>query len=202
MAATRKDGIGGGFRSPVFDAQRVFDGVMRAFSRPGTIVDYGERLDGPPEMEPAAAALVATLVDYDTPVWLDEALGGVDPVRAWIGFETGAVIVGEPERARFALLSKGAGLPPLSRFAVGSAEYPDRSTTLILALAHLDGGVPLELTGPGIETAARFSPRGLPSGFLADWAINHAMFPRGIDVVFVAGSRAVALPRTTRIGGF
>ncbi|GGD97778.1 carbon-phosphorus lyase subunit PhnH [Aureimonas endophytica] len=187
-----------GFRAPVTDAQAVFDRAMRAFSRPGTIVDFGERLGAPAPLEPAAAALLATLADYDTPLWLHEALRG-ETVRGWIAFQTGAVVMDRPELSRFALVPQGADLPALSSFAIGTATYPDRSTTLILGIAALDGGAPYLLAGPGIETTTRFAPRGLPDTFLADWAINQALFPRGVDVILACGTRALALPRTTQI---
>jgi alpha-D-ribose 1-methylphosphonate 5-triphosphate synthase subunit PhnH len=37
----------------------------------------------------------------------------------------------------------------------------------------------------------------LPDGFVAARADNRALFPRGVDVLMVAGSDLVALPRST-----
>jgi alpha-D-ribose 1-methylphosphonate 5-triphosphate synthase subunit PhnH len=117
----------------------------------------------------------------------------------WIGFQTGAVQVKAPGQARFAVGSLGAGLPNLSDFALGTADYPDRSTTLVLVLDSLTAGATLTLSGPGIETSATIRPAGLSPAFFADWAINNALFPRGIDVLLVSGGEAIGLPRTTRI---
>jgi hypothetical protein len=41
--------------------------------------------------------------------------------------------------------------------------------------------------------------RDAPAGFVRDWAMNRARFPRGVDVILCAGTRIAALPRTVRI---
>jgi alpha-D-ribose 1-methylphosphonate 5-triphosphate synthase subunit PhnH len=40
---------------------------------------------------------------------------------------------------------------------------------------------------------------GLTAAVWSQLRDNHAAFPRGIDLVLVAGSRLAALPRTTRV---
>jgi alpha-D-ribose 1-methylphosphonate 5-triphosphate synthase subunit PhnH len=55
------------------------------------------------------------------------------------------------------------------------------------------------LTGPGIATEARLDACGLPADFVAQWADNHARFPRGVDLFLFAGTTVVGLPRTTLI---
>jgi alpha-D-ribose 1-methylphosphonate 5-triphosphate synthase subunit PhnH len=199
MSTPESNGIDGGFASPVFDSQAIFTAVMRALSRPGTAVELGARVKAPNALAPAAASVLAALADYDTPVWLDEGLRRQADVVQWIGFQTGAIQVKAPAQSRFAVCSPGADLPNLSDFALGTADYPDRSTTLIMVLDSLTAGAPLTLSGPGIETTATIRPKGLTASFFADWAINNALFPRGIDVLLVAGSAALGLPRTTRI---
>jgi len=39
----------------------------------------------------------------------------------------------------------------------------------------------------------------LPDDFTARWANNRALFPRGVDVILVAGTDIAALPRTVHI---
>jgi alpha-D-ribose 1-methylphosphonate 5-triphosphate synthase subunit PhnH len=41
------------------------------------------------------------------------------------------------------------------------------------------------------------SPAGLPEDFAAQRTANRAFFPRGVDIVLVAGLRIMALPRST-----
>ncbi|BDA85642.1 carbon-phosphorus lyase subunit PhnH [Aureimonas sp. SA4125] len=197
--ASSRSGVDGGFTNPVFDSQAIFAGVMQAMSRPGTPVDLGSRVRAPHVLAPAAASILAALADYDTPVWLDEGLRHDGEAGRWVSFQTGAILVADPARARFAVCSARADVPNLSTFAIGTPDYPDRSATLIVMLESLDGGPALRLSGPGIETSARIAPKSLSPVFFADWAINNALFPRGVDVLLVAGSQVIGLPRTTKI---
>jgi alpha-D-ribose 1-methylphosphonate 5-triphosphate synthase subunit PhnH len=89
--------------------------------------------------------------------------------------------------------------PALAELDAGNSEYPDRSTTLVIEVPHLAAPGPLVLRGPGIETAHTAQISGLSPKFWAERAMLHEIFPRGIDIVFVAGAAALALPRTTRV---
>jgi alpha-D-ribose 1-methylphosphonate 5-triphosphate synthase subunit PhnH len=40
---------------------------------------------------------------------------------------------------------------------------------------------------------------GLPRDFAAIWQRNHALFPRGIDLILCAGNQLAALPRSVSI---
>jgi alpha-D-ribose 1-methylphosphonate 5-triphosphate synthase subunit PhnH len=83
-----------------------------------------------------------------------------------------------------------AALAPLSAFPVGTSEYPDRSTTLIVEQNELTAGA--LLTGPGIKDTA-----GLNLPETAAFQTNRAMFPLGLDFVFTCGNQLAALPRST-----
>lgn len=188
----------GGFSDPVFQSQDAFRRIMDAFARPGSVCDLSGFADAPAPLSPAAAALILTLADADASVFLDGA-NDDGAAAAWIRFQTGAAIVCEPGDAAFAVLAPGCDPASWQRFALGTDTYPDRSTTLILAVDALDGGPALRLSGPGIETEVLLAPRGLPTGFLQARRANAGLFPRGQDLVLVAGMALAALPRTTRI---
>lgn len=188
----------GGFSEPVFESQGVFRRVMDAMARPGTIATL-ETLAAPPApLGLAAGAIALALCDHDTPVYLTPALQR-SPVAGWLSFQTGAPTVAERHDSAFAFLEAGAALPPFGLFAAGTQEYPDRSTTLVIEIAALEGGVPLTLSGPGIKQTTGFAPQGLPDLFCSHWADNRAIFPRGVDVILTAAHRLVCLPRTTII---
>jgi len=199
MSAMQELATTGGLKDPVFDSQAIFCAVMNAFAHPGAIADLGERATAPAPLMPAAAAFIAAMADFDTPVWLDETLRSAAGLREWISFQSGAPLTGRADAAAFAVLSDPDGLVEVDRFAVGTPAYPDRSATLIVQVEALDGGEPLTLAGPGIETEREIAPRGLPGGFLSIWSRNGALFPLGVDLLLVSGARAIALPRTTRI---
>ena len=146
-----------------------------------------------------AAAIALTLFDHDTPVWLDAAMSGTPDVTKWLKFHTGAPVIADSSICSFALIGDASALPALDRFAFGSNEYPDRSTTLILQVESLTEGAPFELRGPGIDGTAVLQAAIEPADLFERLGINAALFPRGIDVVLVADDAIVAIPRTTRL---
>jgi alpha-D-ribose 1-methylphosphonate 5-triphosphate synthase subunit PhnH len=189
--------LAAGLLDPVHDAQRIFRTVMDAMARPGTINRLAVSLGRPAALAPGAAAIALALCDFETPVWLDPALAADDAVKTFLRFHTGAPIVARRSAATFALLSSGREPIVFEEFALGTAEYPDRSTTLVIAVDDLAEDEGWTLTGPGIADERRLRVGPLPADLPARLAANRALFPRGIDLVFVAGDRVSALPRTT-----
>lgn len=182
---------------PAHDAQRIFRGVLDAFSRPGRVVTLADAPAGPGTLSPAAAAFLLTLADRDTPLWLDGAFDRPE-VRDFLRFHAGTPIVEQREAAAFAVLA-GGNAGTLDGLAVGSDAYPDRSATVLIEVAALDSGTMRRLRGPGIDGAAEIAVDGLPDEFWPAWAANHALFPCGVDLVFAAGSRLLALPRSIAV---
>lgn len=188
--------VDGGFADPVFEAQGTFRAVMEALSRPGLAQPLEAAVAPPSPLPRGVAAVALTLCDHDTPVWLDPVLAASEAVAGWLRFHTGAPLVASAGAAQFALATSPAQLPDLSAFAQGSDEYPDRSTTIIVA-----PGAPKarRLTGPGIR-GDLVTELGLPDPrFAAQWHDNRGRFPRGIDLLIAADGHVVGLPRTTRI---
>lgn len=179
----------GGFQQPAIDAAHAFRAIMEAMARPGKI----NKVTGavPPQpLSVAAGACVLTLCDHETPIYLvgehDNAM-----VREWISFHTGSPLV-NAEACLFALGTWDVMLP-LNRFSVGTAEYPDRSATLIVELDELsnEGSI---LSGPGIESTVKLS---LPISDVLKH--NHRQYPLGLDFLFTESSRIAALPRSTEV---
>lgn len=191
--------LDGGFADPVMQAQRGFRAMMDALANPGTVQDLALGLTPPAPFTPELAAVLLTLCDHDTAVWLDPVLA-TEVVTNWLRFHIGSPVTTAPQDAAFAALSHGAALQ-LGAFSLGTDLYPDRSTTLVVALEALSGGDTLVLKGPGIEHSIEISPKGLPADFLEQWAENGAQFPRGVDLLLVADGAVIGLPRTTRIIG-
>jgi len=189
--------IEGGFADPVIAGQRAFKAVMDALSRPGTLQRLPNEAAPPAPLPQGLAEIALTLCDHDSPVWLDPGLVSENAVADWLRFHTGATLVNKPVEADFAFVI--GALPPLSSFALGSDEYPDRSTTIVLSLPSLTAGPQLVLRGPGIKTEAIISPAGLPGDILTQWGENREQFPRGIDLLLVGPEGLIGLPRTTRI---
>ena len=182
-----------GFADPVLDAQACFRAVLEAMSRPGRIMRAGSALAPPAPLHQAAAAVLLTLADADTPIWLDAG----EAATAWARFHCGAPVMPEIGTARFALAAGAA--PALATLDAGTDEEPQRGATLILQVTDLIAGEAWRLTGPGIEHEHRLRVIGAPDGFLGQWAENRQQFPCGVDVILCAGDKLAALPRSIMI---
>lgn len=191
--------LDGGFANPVMQAQQGFRALMDALANPGTIQQLALDLTPPAPLTPELAAVLLTLCDHDTGVWLEPDLA-TEAVTGWLRFHIGSPLNVAPNQAQFAVLRDSNALK-LKHFSPGTDIYPDRSTTIIVAVAALSGGDALVLKGPGIEHSVEISPLGLPEDFLDQWAENRAQFPRGVDLLLVADGAVIGLPRTTRIIG-
>jgi alpha-D-ribose 1-methylphosphonate 5-triphosphate synthase subunit PhnH len=180
-----------GFADPVLGAQSSFRAVLAAMSRPGTLHAAGETLTPPAPLDPATSAVLLTLIDAETPL---HAAQGTEPAQDWIAFHTGA-----PFADRQAPFVLALDMPPLATLNPGTDDAPEDSATLILQVASLGEGTPYRLAGPGLAHPAVLLVEGLPPDFVARWNANHALYPRGIDLILCAGSTLTALPRSLRI---
>src|ERR1700676_3180369 len=188
-----------GFADKVLSAQSTFRSVMDAMARPGSVARIVATTGAPAVMMRGSAAIALTLFDHDTPIWLDRKMSETSDVKKWLKFHAGAPVIEDSSICHFALIGDPGALPALDRFAFGSNEYPDRSTTLIIQVESLAQGPSFELRGPGIDGTAMVQATIQPLDLFERLEINQTLFPRGIDVVLVAGDSVVAIPRTTRL---
>ena len=79
-----------GFEDPVRDAQVTFRAVLDAMARPGRLHNVGQSLTAPAPLYRATAAVLLTLIDNETPLWLDPA---ASTARDWLAFHCGAAII-------------------------------------------------------------------------------------------------------------
>ena len=181
--------LSGGFDDPATQAATAFRAVMEAMARPGQIEQITGALP-PTPLSPAAGAVLLTLCDTETPLYL---AGRCDTpaLRDWLAFHIGAPLVA-PADCAFAV-GTWADLQPQTDYSTGTASYPDRSATLIVELDDLraEGAT---LRGPGIQDTAALS---LPEK--AAFQANAAQFPLGLDFIFTSGQRLAALPRSTEV---
>ena len=189
-----------GLADASLDSQRIFRRIMEATARPGLSQIILSAPQPPLGLSPAAGAVLLTLADVDTPLWLDPSLVATE-AEAWLRFHCGCQITSDPSAAAFALVSDPRSMPQLSAFNQGEAKYPDRATTLIVDIIGLRGGPAVVLRGPGIENEAVISPCGLPAAFWSQRADVVSRFQFGVDLVLCAGSEILAIPRTTRTAG-
>lgn len=187
-----------GFSDPVHDSQGVFRTVMDALARPSLVRPLVSDLTPPAPLTPELAAIALTLADADTPLWLDESLSRVPEIAEFLRFHTGASIVAAPAGATFALIADPRHCPPFRGFAQGTPDYPDASATLILAVDRLSGEGGLGFDGPGIRGRVHLDAAPLPADWSERLQANHAGFPQGIDLLFVAPGLVAGLPRSAQ----
>ncbi len=196
-AAVSNQGLLPGLKDPVRDSQRLFRALLDATAHPGAIIDLSLDLVAPPPLDVATAAILLSLADFETPLWLDPG-AGTGAVRDYLRFHCGCPLASRPDEAAYAIVTAPLAMPSLTVFQSGSHEYPDRGATVVIQVAAMTGGESRRFRGPGIEDSVAFGPAGLPPAF-GDWLRdNHSLFPRGIDLVFTCGASLAALPRSSR----
>ncbi|KAA2312039.1 phosphonate C-P lyase system protein PhnH [Pseudooceanicola sediminis] len=182
------DMLTGGFSDAPRQSARAFRAALEAMARPGSTYVLQEMADAPAPVSRAAATLLLVLCDAETPLHLS-GVCDTPAIRGWVTFHTGAPLVAAAE-AMF-VLGDWSSLD-LRVLARGTAEYPDRSATVIV-----DGdfeGVDVSLRGPGIKDV---SVTRLPD--VVVFQENAAHFPLGLDFYFTRGAKLSALPRSTRV---
>lgn len=179
--------LSGGFADPAIGSAHAFRSVMEAMARPGTIQDI-EGAAPPAPLSPAMGAVLLTLCDTETPIYLAGEMD-CEAVRAWLSFHTGAPFVG-PAHCVFAIGTWEA-LAPFSVYPIGTSQYPDRSATLVVERPELTASGAI-LTGPGIKEQAMLS---LPE--VNAFQANRSLFPLGLDFILTCGDCLAALPRST-----
>lgn len=190
---------GSGFANPVQSSQLVFRSVMNALARPGSFQMIADAVNAPSPLMPASAAVALALFDHDTSIWIDDRLAAEPDISAWLRFQTDAPLTVDASRAAFALIHNGGALPDFENFALGTPEYPDRSTTLVVQVDTLTEGEELILSGPGVRGASTLRAGALPTDFVARMQANRALFPRGVDLLLACGHELVALPRSVHV---
>lgn len=184
-----EDFLMGAFVQPAEDAALAFRACLEAMARPGRV----QKISGavpPAPLSVASGTLLLTLANPSTPLFLAPS-HDTAAIRDWIAFHCGAAIV-SAEQATFALGTWEA-LHPISRFDIGTSDYPDRSATLIVEMDTLSEPN-ARLTGPGIETAHEAR---LPE--IAAFRDNRAGFPLGFDCFFTSDVSVSALPRSSYV---
>jgi len=187
------------FADPVGASQAVFRAVMDAVASPGTIVATGRLVQAPQPLGLAAAAVALTLLDYETPVWLDPALARSPEIVGWLRFHTGAPVTDDPRQATFGFIANPPLMPQFEAFSQGSMEYPDCAATLVLQIDRLSDNGGFCLSGPGIRGSRAFSAAPLPADFVVRMRANRALFPRGLDIILASGATLAALPRSVHV---
>jgi alpha-D-ribose 1-methylphosphonate 5-triphosphate synthase subunit PhnH len=168
---------------PVHDTRRTFDGLLEAMSRPGTVQSVPD---------PADHAVVATLVDHEVTIAteddrLADALAGQGRLER--APPTAADVVHAPHQT-------GWDVRECER---GTLVEPSEGATVVYQVESVGRGrddwTTVTLSGPGVDGTKTLSV-SVPASELSALAAAQADYPRGVDAVFAAADRVVAVPRS------
>jgi len=198
MSVTSETPLTAGFEDKVIDATAIFRAVLEAMSQPAKILPLPLVSEAPVGLQPGSVAVLLTLADMDTPVWLAPRCD-TPQARAHLRFHAGCPIVETPSQAAFAVMSVTSDLSAIDAMPAGSAEYPDRSATVVLESDALVADSGPWFSGPGIKDRRRFDAARAAADLWLRVATNHTLFPRGLDWIFTSPTHLAALPRTTEV---
>ncbi|WP_340149807.1 phosphonate C-P lyase system protein PhnH [uncultured Sneathiella sp.] len=190
--------LSGGFENNVLDATACFRVVLDAMARPAKIHSLPVSISPPRGLNVGTVAVLLTLGDMDTPVWLAPECDTAE-ARAYLRFHAGCPILDDPRQAVFAVMSAERDLSITEELSLGSAEYPDRSATVILESERLIEGEGPLFSGPGFDAPRRFCVEEQPASLWSHVSANQALFPRGLDWILTSDSQLAALPRSTKV---
>jgi alpha-D-ribose 1-methylphosphonate 5-triphosphate synthase subunit PhnH len=180
------------------DSSYIFRTIMAAMSRPGRILAFQPPGTVHAPLLPGTAAMLLTLCDFQTPIYLIPELAG-SAVTKYLRFHTGAPLTPNAADCSFAVLAAGLDMPRLADFPQGTHEYPDRSATLLIQVPQVSAGGHVALRGPGIESTVDVTVAGMGAGFWRELMRNRDGFPIGVDVVFISPDAICACPRSTTV---
>lgn len=198
------------FKDAVHDSQHCFRQLLKAMSEPGQTVSL-DRCPGFGSMHSATTQTLLTMADNVTPIWLSPSFATDQPIIDNLRFYCGSSIASSPEHATFAVISAMDTTSfdwSAAQFNLGSEEYPDQSTTVLVEFeGQLKGqtdehkGQTVLLSGPGIESTQRLNITGAPEAFVKFLIQRQERFtfPLGVDLLLISHSQVVAIPRTTKV---
>jgi len=186
-----------GFADPVAGSQQGFRALLNALAHPGRIETLTMRSGCPQGLDPALAAALLTLADFDSPVWLGPGLDDA-AIAGWLRFHTGAPIVADPARAALVVL-KADAVPDLQSFSLGSDIAPEQGATLLIQCAALQAQSGILARGPGILGEVALPDGQMTDGFWQQRAAMNDAFPRGLDIYFCSNDAMFGLPRSSHV---
>src|SRR5258708_34875161 len=93
-----------GFVDKVLSAQSTFRSVMDAMARPGSVQRIEAVAGELAGVMRGTAAIALTLLDHDTPIWLDARMSQTSAVAKWLEFHTTAPVTTGSSVASSALI--------------------------------------------------------------------------------------------------
>ena len=185
---------------PVHDLQAVFRKILNVMSRPGTVLDLSREaglLDLELPLNKGLMLVALALLDAETSFALSSGDSYLQSKAISQMTYAKTAVLGE---ADFIFVPSGAdAAKAIAAAKSGTLVDPHLGATIVIEVPSVDEKGVLQLSGPGIESTARFGV-GLDHGWLAARGAKNIEFPLGVDLIFVDERlHLCALPRTTLV---
>ena len=187
-----------GFENSEIGSAIVFRKVVEAMSGPGSIHTPRIALNPPVGLNAMTCAMVLTLCDMDTPLWIQPCRHR-ESIRRYVSFHTGSPIASDVQEATHVIVRSPVCENVLENLAIGTEAYPDRSATVLMMVDEFQGRKLISLKGPGIDGSARLAVIPV-NGMFWEWRKRmEGLFPLGVDILFGSEYSLSRLPRSTVI---
>lgn len=161
---------------------------------PGQLVTIHQNTHAPDIFNWASAATCLTLLDRETPVWID--IEEQSSAVSWLQYCCKSSVVTEPCMANFAIVTKPVNMPDLEYFRIGTYDYPENATTILVQVEDILPNVEYKIAGIGFGQRLHLELKGLSAHFWHQWRHLSGRHPLGIDVFITCEDVLTALPKS------
>ena len=182
------------FDDPIPGSQDTFRAIFAAMEHPGQLVTIHQNPDAPDIFNWASAATCLTLLDRETPVWID--IDEQSSAVSWLQYCCQSSVVTEPGMANFAIVTQPVNMPDLEYFRIGTYVYPENATTILVQVDDILPKVKYNNRGSGIDQGPHLELKGLSEHFWHQWRQLSRRHPLGIDVFITCEDVLIAQPKS------
>ncbi len=174
---------------PVHDTHETFRSLVDAASQPGTVQTIPH--------EPAAHAVIATLVDHEVTFCGDDE-------TVLTALEHESRLDEAPFETADVVLVDGPTDGRVTDAKRGTLKEPSEGATIVYAVTRVTDApsendcLELAVSGPGVQGTRTFGV-DISSDEVAAIKEAQSTYPRGVDVYFTAADRVVSLPRAVDV---
>lgn len=191
MVDDLEDTIKPGFDDPLYDTQRTLALLEAALQSPGELFDAVPVSSTRP-LNSATVAFCLTLLDSDTPCWLDSVARTPELLR-FLDYHCGCPVVEQPQAADCAVVTQPQELTAgLGRSAPGATAGPNQ--TLIVQVRKIGGGTAYKVVGPNAPAGRELLISGLANEALAALSAWRHNARRPVDLLLTHGGHFIGLP--------
>ncbi|CAB1077425.1 hypothetical protein D1AOALGA4SA_5214 [Olavius algarvensis Delta 1 endosymbiont] len=177
-------------------SQETFQAIFAAMEHPGQLVTIPHNPAAPDILNWASAATCLTLLARETPVWID--IDQQNSAVSWLQNRCQSSVVTEPCMANFAIVTRPDNMPDLEYFRVGTYDYPEKATTVLIQVEDILPDIAYSATGIGFDQRPQLELKGLSERFWHQWRRLSGRHPLGIDVFITCEDVLTALPKSAR----